>query len=273
MKPSAKLVVNKGEMLLPFYRRPRFWLIAAALVVVYVWAFQGIQYEGIKSTAGTITTAILRGLFHPDWSYVYIPEGEDLLRGLLDTLAIAVLGTFISAFLCIPFAFWAASNMSLRRGASGTGKIVLSAIRTFPEIVMAILFIKAVGPGAYAGVLALGLHSIGMLGKLYSEAIENMDPGPVEALTASGANRLQAIWFAVIPQVLPAFFSFALYRFEINVRSAAILGMIGAGGIGTPLIFALEARSWDRVGIILLGVIVTVTIIDYISGYIRKRLV
>lgn len=249
------------------------WLIGLLIVVIYVWAFNGIPYTGIKDTAGEFTVAIFRGLFHPDWGYVYLPDGEDLLRGLLDTLAIAFLGTFVTAVLTVPFAFWAATNMSRFKVVSGSGKFVLSVIRVFPEIVMAILFIKAVGPGAFAGVLALGLHSIGMLGKLFAEAIENMDLGPTEALTASGANRIQTLWFAVLPQVLPEFASFTLYRFEINVRSAAILGIIGAGGIGTPLIFALNARGWDRVGIILLGIIVMVTVIDIISGYIRKKLV
>ena len=163
--------------------------------------------------------------------------------------------------------------MSKGHTLSGTGKFVLSFIRTFPELVMAIMFIKAVGPGSFAGVLALGLHSIGMLGKLFSEEIENMDLGPTEALVATGANRFQVLWFAVIPQVIPGFLSYTLYRFEINVRSAAILGVIGAGGIGTPLIFALTSRDWNRVGIILLGIIVMVTIIDLISGYLRKKIV
>lgn len=253
--------------------RIRSGLITILLILVYVWAFSGLEFNGIQPTAGEISQSIFRGMIHPDWGYVYLPEGEDLLRGLLDTLAIAILGTFISALLCVPFAFWAASNMSEHKSIHGSGKIFLSFIRVFPEIVMAIIFIKAVGPGSFAGVLALGLHSIGMLGKLYSESIENLDMGPSEALTACGANRLQTIWYAVIPQVLPHFYSLILFRIEINVRSASILGMIGAGGIGTPLIFALEARSWDRVGIILLGIIVTVTLIDILSGYIRKRIV
>jgi phosphonate transport system permease protein len=257
----------------PIKHRIRGWLIVIFILAVYIWAFSQTPLIELKETAGQITSSILNGLFHPDWDYVYLPEGEDLLRGLLDTLAIAVLGTFISAFLCVPFAFWAAHNMNRLKWVSGTGKFGLSFIRTFPEIVMAILFIKAVGPGPFAGVLALGLHSIGMLGKLFSEAIENLDLGPTEALTACGANRLQTLWFAVIPQVLPEFLSYTLYRFEINVRSATILGIIGAGGIGTPLIFALATRGWSRVGIILLGIIVTVTLIDLISGYIRKRIV
>lgn len=249
------------------------WLIYVLLALVYIWAFAGIPFDGIKETAGQITKSILSGLFSPDWNYVYLPDGEDLLRGLLDTLAISILGTVISTIVCVPFAFWAATNMSRTKWASGSGKMLLSFIRTFPEIVMALLFIKAVGPGSFAGVLALGLHSVGMLGKLFADEIENMDKGPTEALIATGANRLQILWFAVLPQVLPGFLSYTLYRFEINLRSATILGVIGAGGIGTPLIFALSSRDWDRVGIILLGIIVMITIIDWISGALRKKLV
>ncbi|MNW45098.1 Phosphate-import permease protein PhnE [compost metagenome] len=253
----------------PLYR----WFIYAALIIVYVWAFAGIPVNGIKETAGQVTKAILSGLFSPDWDYVYLPDGEDLLRGLLDTLAISILGTLISTVLCLPFAFWSAVNMSKSRWTSGSGKVLLSIIRTFPEVVMAILFIKAVGPGSFAGVLALGLHSVGMLGKLFAEEVENMEKGQAEALLACGASKLQILWFAIIPQVLPGFLSYTLYRFEINLRSATILGVIGAGGIGTPLIFALSSRNWDRVGIILLGIIVMITIIDMISGTIRKKLV
>jgi phosphonate transport system permease protein len=257
----------------PVKNRIRTIVIIALIAALYVWVFSGIKFGGIKPTAGEITRAIFRGLFHPDWAYVYIPEGEDLVRGLLDTISMAFLGTFVSAILCTPFAFLAARNMIKWKPATAIGKFLLSFVRTFPEIVMAILFIKAVGPGPFSGVLAVGVHSIGMLGKLFSEAIENMDLKPAEALTACGANGIQRIWFAIIPQVLPEFASFSLYRFEINVRAAAILGIVGAGGIGTPLIFALEARAWSRVGIILLGIIIMVTIIDIVSGQIRKRLV
>ncbi len=257
----------------PLWLRPQFWITAAVLIAIYVWSLGGLQFEGIQGTAKSVSASILHGFTHPDWSYVYFPEGEDLLRGLLDTVAIAVLGTFVSALLCIPFAFWASANMNAKRWTSGAGKFLLSFIRTFPEVVVAIVFIKAVGPGAFAGVLALGIHSIGMLAKLFSESIEGIDRGPVEALTACGANRLQVLWYGVFPQVLPLFYSYSLYRFEINIRSAATLGLVGAGGIGTPLIFALEVRDWSRVGIILYGVIMLVTLIDLISASIRKRIV
>ncbi|MDU2241971.1 MAG: phosphonate ABC transporter, permease protein PhnE [Paenibacillus sp.] len=259
---------------LPKPKKNRYrWLIYILLLLLYIWAFAGIPFDGIKETAGQITKSILSGLFSPDWDYVYLPDGEDLLRGLLETLTISILGTFVSTLVCLPFAFWAAANRGKSRFVSGSGKMLLSFVRTFPEIVMALLFIKAVGPNAFAGVLALGLHSVGMLGKLFADEIENMDHGPTEALIAAGANRLQILWFAVLPQVLPGFLSYTLYRFEINLRSATILGVIGAGGIGTPLIFALSSRDWDRVGIILLGIIVMITLVDWISGYLRKKLV
>lgn len=248
-------------------------IIALIVVLIYIWAFSGTPAPELQSSAWQVTKSILHGLFHPDWGYVYDPGGEDLLRKLLETLAIAILGTFISAIICFPFAFWASRNLSRTFLISASGKFILAFVRTVPELVMALVFIKAVGPGSFAGVLALGIHSIGMLGKLFSESIETMDFAPTEALTATGANKLQTFWFAVIPQVIPSFLSYTLYRFDINMRAATVLGVIGAGGIGTPLIFALQTRSWSRVGIILLGIIVMVTIIDYISGYIRKKIV
>ncbi|ETJ12447.1 phosphonate ABC transporter inner membrane subunit [Mycobacteroides abscessus subsp. massiliense] len=159
------------------------------------------------------------------------------------------------------------------RPVTGISKFILSIIRVFPEIVMALIFIKAVGPGSFSGVLALGIHSVGMLGKLFVEDIESLDFSAVESLKASGANKMKTLMFAVIPQILPSFISLILYRFELNLRSASILGLIGAGGIGTPLIFALQTRSWDRVGMILIGLIAMVALVDLISGAVRKRIV
>lgn len=243
------------------------------IIIVLIWAFLGIPAFEVKSQAGTIIKSIIGGLIHPDWSYVYIPEGEDLLRGLLETFAIAIVSTFLSAIFCIPLSFIAAKNMVKLKPVSSVSKFILSVIRVFPEIVMAIIFIKAVGPGSFSGVLALGIHSIGMMGKLFAEDLENIDLSPTESLIASGANNIKTLMFAVVPQILPAYISLVLYRFELNLRSASILGLIGAGGIGTPLIFALQTRTWDRVGIILIGLVIMVAVIDLISGRIRKKLV
>ncbi|MDU0443428.1 phosphonate ABC transporter, permease protein PhnE [Staphylococcus haemolyticus] len=249
------------------------WIIAIVVLAIIAWGFVGMPALELKSKSIEILKSIFHGLFHPDWGYVYIPAGEDLLRGLLETFAIAVIGTFIAAIICIPSAFLGAQNLIKIRPVTGITKFILSVIRVFPEIVMALIFIKAVGPGSFSGVLALGIHSVGMLGKLFVEDIERLDFTSVEALKASGANKTKTLIFAVIPQILPSFLSLVLYRFELNLRSASILGLIGAGGIGTPLIFALQTRSWDRVGIILIGLVIMVAIVDLISGAIRKRIV
>ena len=249
------------------------WIIAIVVLAIIAWGFVGMPALELKSKSIEILKSIFHGLFHPDWGYVYIHAGEDLLRGLLETFAIAVIGTFIAAIICIPFAFLGAQNLIKIRPVTGITKFILSVIRVFPEIVMALIFIKAVGPGSFSGVLALGIHSVGMLGKLFVEDIERLDFTSVEALKASGANKTKTLIFAVIPQILPSFLSLVLYRFELNLRSASILGLIGAGGIGTPLIFALQTRSWDRVGIILIGLVIMVAIVDLISGAIRKRIV
>ncbi|MGR3741216.1 phosphonate ABC transporter, permease protein PhnE [Companilactobacillus sp. DQM5] len=256
-------------------KNPKYnWIIwAIVIVIIYIWSISGIGNIGIKDSAKEVSKSIFSGLFNPDWSYVYNGSGEDLVSLIIQTLAIAFLGTFISAILSVPFAFLSAHiKKGGRKFKSQTGKVILIIIRTFPEIVLAIMFIKAVGPGAFAGVLALSIHSIGMLGKLFSETLENADFGPSEAITSVGANKSQVLFFATLPTVLPEFLSLTLYRFEIAVRSASILGMVGAGGIGTPLIFAIQTRSWNRVGIILIGIIITVTLIDFISGILRKKL-
>ncbi|HCY4801825.1 TPA: ABC transporter permease subunit [Staphylococcus aureus] len=219
------------------------WLIVIVVLAIIIWAFAGVPSLELKSKSLEILKSIFSGLFHPDISYIYIPDGEDLLRGLLETFAIAVVGTFIAAIICIPLAFLGANNMVKLR------------------------------PGSFSGVLALGIHSVGMLGKLLAEDIEGLDFSAVESLKASGANKIKTLVFAVIPQIMPAFLSLILYRFELNLRSASILGLIGAGGIGTPLIFAIQTRSWDRVGIILIGLVLMVAIVDLISGSIRKRIV
>ena len=254
-------------------RMIKHWLITIVVLAIIVWGFAGMPALELKSKSIEVLKSIFNGLFHPDWDYVYIPAGEDLLRGLLETFAIAVIGTFIAAVICIPFAFLGARNLVKVRPVTGITKFILSVIRVFPEIVMALIFIKAVGPGSFSGVLALGIHSVGMLGKLFIEDIESLDFSSAEALKASGANKTKTLVFAVIPQILPSFLSLILYRFELNLRSASILGLIGAGGIGTPLIFALQTRSWDRVGIILIGLVIMVAIVDFISGAIRKRIV
>lgn len=243
-----------------------FWLLATALLLY--WAFSGIEINPVdlKTTLPQTLEIFRLMVVDFEWSYRY-----ELAAKLLETVQMAILGTLLASLLAVPFGFLAARNMGRR--LSGAGKFLLNLIRTFPEVILAIIFIKGVGPGPLAGVMAMGIHSIGMLGKLYGEAVESIDRGPTEALLSTGANRVQQVWFAVIPQVLPEFASYAIYRLEINARAATILGVVGAGGIGSPLIFAIQQRAWGRVSIILVGIMLVVSVIDVLSSWLRKKLV
>ena len=196
-----------------------------------------------------------------DWQYY--------LREMVVTVQIALWGTFLAVVLSVPLGILAASNMTpwwvhqpVRR--------MLDAFRAIHEIVFAVLFVVAVGLGPFAGVMALFIHTTGILAKLFSEAVEAIDPRPQEGIRATGATALQEVVFGVIPQVLPLWLSFSLYRFESNVRSATVLGLIGAGGIGQVMFESIRGFYYPQASAIIIVVIVTVTITDLLSQQLRK---
>lgn len=245
-------------------------LIALVVIAIYVWTFLGIDIDWARAVERSIKNAgiIIPRLFDPDWSVT----GE-VTSKIIETVFIAFAGSFMAAILAIPLGFLAAKNISRSKLLSAIGKWILSAIRAFPDIILAILFVVAVGPNAFAGVLAIAIGSTGMLGKLYSEVVESIDMKVVEAMEASGANKVQMLFYGVIPQIIPEFLSYAIYRFEIDVRASSILGIVGAGGIGTMIIFAANNRNWSEMGLILLAIIIVVTIIDFISARVRRKIV
>lgn len=245
--------------------------ILVVFLAMFIWSLTGISYNGTLETAGRTMKNILGAFLKPDLAYAQNLTIDGLGYAILETLAIAISGTFISALLSLPFALLASQNL-VGKKLGRLGKLIITIIRVFPELILAIIFVKVVGPGAMAGVLALGVHSIGMIGKLFYEGMEAMDMGPAEALDASGAKPSQKLFHAILPTVMTEMMSYTLYRFEINTRAASTLGVVGAGGIGTPLIFAISSRDWNRVSAIVLALIVMVVIVDYISGSIRKRL-
>jgi len=149
-------------------------------------------------------------------------------------------------------------------------RVVLNGLRSVPELIMGIIFVAAVGFGALPGVLALGLHSIGMVGKFFAEAIEHVDEAPVEAARAAGATRLQVLFHAVLPQVLPQFADVSIYRWEHNFRASTVMGMVGAGGIGFELMGSLRIMQYQEVLAILLVILLMVTLVDALSGFLRK---
>ncbi len=249
--------------------RWKLWVGTGLVLVLYLLSLRGAEVSLQRLLEGIpLLVRILGLMLVPDWDWA----GRSL-AGMVVSVQVALLGTTIGMVLAFPLAFLASRNISPHAVSSYAGKQVLNLVRTFPEIILAIFFVAAYGPGALAGMMAIGLHSTGSLGKLYAEVVETIDPGPLEALRAAGANRVKVFWYAVLPQVLPEFLALSLYRFEINSRAATVLGLVGAGGIGTIMVQALQFRRWEVVGMALLVVIVVVTLIDTASAAIRRRLV
>jgi phosphonate transport system permease protein len=202
----------------------------------------------------------------PDWSSLPL-----YIEKMLLTLQIALWGTVLSVIAAIPFGLACARNVAPGWMVQPARRL-MDVLRSINEIVLGTVFLVAVGLGPFAGVMALALHTTGVLGKLFSEAVEAMDPRPVEGVRATGAVPLLEIIWGVLPQVAPLWTSYSLYRFESNARSATVLGLIGAGGIGQLLFESINGFGYSQTSAIVIVIIVAVTIIDSASGVLRKRL-
>ena len=252
--------------------RPRLvrWGLTLAVVIPVLWSALGldISLEQLRSAPGDMW-AILRLMVPPDFSSEAV---ERALPKVMESLWIAWIGTIIGAFFSFFLAFAAATNVTSRRFAIGIRQI-LNSIRAVPELLVAMILIPVTGLGPLTGTLALGIHSIGTLGKLSSEVIEGIDEGPVEAVASVGGTRLQQIRFGIVPQVMPNIVAYWLYRFEINIRASAVLGVVGAGGIGAELVSQLRFRDFDRAGTVLFLTIAVVLLIDTVSARVRRRII
>jgi phosphonate transport system permease protein len=257
-------------------KAPKSWPLKVGVVVFFAVilfiATDYIIYRGLTETGLRVARNIFISIFTPNTDILFnLSSRNGVPFLLLETASIAFLGTIIGTILSIPIAFLSSRNIVPSWFAS-IGVSIIVVIRTFPAVVYGLMFIRVTGPGAFTGVLTLSIASIGMVAKLFIEVIEDLDSGIIESLDASGCNTIQKIQYGIIPQLLSNFASTAIYRFEINVKYATILGMVGAGGIGAPLIFAITAFRWNDVGALLIGLIVLVLIIEAISTRIRSKL-
>lgn len=241
-------------------------LLYGLALAILAWSYRGadIRPWALIEDSGNMAT-LAAEFFPPDfaqWRY-YVEE-------ILNTLQIAIWGTFLAIIFAIPFGLMAAENLSpiwLRQPV----RRLMDALRAINEMVFAMLFVVAVGLGPFAGVLAIFVHTTGILAKLFSEAVEAIDPRPVEGIRATGANVLEEILYGVIPQVIPLWVSYSLYRFESNVRSATVVGMVGAGGIGVVLWEVIRGFYFAQTCAVMLMIIVTVSLIDVLSAQLRRR--
>jgi phosphonate transport system permease protein len=236
------------------------WIVTK-LSVVDLFSYEGI--EGARRIFGS--------LFQPEFGIF-----DDALFAIIETIYIALLATLISIPPTLILSFFTARNLMKENRLSFAVyyilRIILNFIRSIEPLIWAIIFSVWVGIGPYAGMIALLVHTIASNAKLYSEAIENIEEGPVEAISATGANKMQVVWYAVVPQIVLPFLSFTIYRWDINVRMATIIGLVGGGGIGTMLMQYQGLARWHEVGLIVLMIAFVVWVMDYISAKIREAI-
>jgi len=245
-----------------------YYLGWAAALGILAWAWHGAEIRPLdllRDSANIHTYA--RDFFPPDFR-----DWRIYVREMVITVHIAIWGTLIALIAAVPLGLAASANVAPAWVHQPVRRL-MDACRAINEMVFAMLFIVAVGLGPFAGVLALAVHTTGTLAKLFSEAVEAIDPRPVEGIRATGAHPLVEIVYGVVPQVLPLWLSYTLYRFESNVRSASVVGMVGAGGIGVVLFEVIRGFQYAQTGAVLIILVVTVSLIDLVSARLRARLI
>ena len=264
--------------------------IGLLFVAFLIWSYRGAEIDLLqlfsRDSFGQILIYIKK-LVPPDFSPNVLRETA---KGTIETFAISFMGTLLAVFIALSVVFFASRNlifsgllyeMEPKRGWRRSARMVpylaakslLNILRTVPEMVWALIFVFVVGLGPFPGVLALGVHTGGVLGKLFAEVLENVDPQPIESLQATGANRLQILFYGILPQVLPQFISYTLYRWEVNIRMAAVLGLVGAGGLGQRIHIAISLFLENQLLTLIMAIYVLVTIVDYVSAYLRRKVV
>ncbi len=245
--------------------------VLVLLTGMILWSASSVQNG--KSSEDSIKLAgnIITGILNPDTNLLFRLDEKGVLYLLFETICIAFLGTIFGAIISIPFAFLSAKKM-VSKYVAWIGRFFTMVIRTIPAFIYGLMFIGVTGPGPLAGVFTMSVISIGMITKLYIDAIEDIDFKIIESLQALGCTKLEQIRYGILPQLYSNLISIVIYRFDMNLRDATVLGLVGAGGIGAPLIFAINAYRWNEVGSILYGIIILVLIIEAVSNRIRRYL-
>lgn len=239
-----------------------------AIVIIATWSVRNLEIPWFYFLDAHVQAMDLATrMWPPDFSFV-----DTLLSPLIETIHIATLGTFVTVIIAFPIAFLAARNTTLNPVTWFIGRFILVASRSVNTVVWGLLFVAIFGPGPMAGIWAIAFRSVGFMGKLVAEAIEEIDQGVVEAIEATGASRLQVLWYAILPQVLPVIWGTTVYRWDINIRESTVLGFVGAGGIGILLYASINQFLWREVSLTLLAVFGVVIISELVSATVRKRI-
>jgi len=250
----------------------QYVILVAVLLAAFIWSLSALNFNAMDDGGGKIAANILKGIVQPDTILLFNFTKQGVPYLLFETICIAFLGTIFGAILSIPIAFLMAPSI-MPKPVYLLMRALVVVIRTIPALVYGLMFIRVTGPGPFAGVMTMSLTSIGMVSKLYVDVIEEIDTGILESMDSFGCTTFEKIRFGIIPQLIANFTSITIYRFDMNLRDATILGLVGAGGIGAPLIFAMNSYRWHQVGSILIGLIVLILIVEVVSNYLRGKLV
>lgn len=264
-KPQTITLANGSTVDRPRSRLP---LIALCVVLAVIWSLRmtGFDITVIIKKGGNIV-AILEKLFRPKWEF--FPK---VVRPLLDTIKMSILGTVIGCVCALPVAVLASSNIDHNKVIVSLLRVILGLIRTLPTLVIALVCALIFSLGTFAGTVSIAIFTFGIVAKMLYESIETIDMGPFEAMEALGADKFQAFWSACVPQILPVYLSHCLYCFEMNIRASAILGYVGAGGLGITINERIGWRDYNGLGMVLLTLLVVVVTIEFFSEYLRRKL-
>ena len=255
--------------------RPRKWwmymIIVVIMCVILTWSASSITFKGLAAKGSEVAKGIFWGLVKPDWSMIFTTSTDGVPYLLMETVCIALLGTIVGGILALPISFLASPNITPKPIAFIFNALILL-IRTLPSMVWALVWIRVTGPGAFCGVITQSICSIGMISKMYMTAIADLDTSILESLDASGCTAFQKVRYGIIPQLTPNIISTVIYRFDINIKDAATLGIVGAGGIGAALIQCINSRRWTMVGSFIFAMILLMLVIEWASTKIRAKL-
>ncbi len=242
------------------------WMLG--IVFVAVWSLRNLDIPWHYFLDAHVQVAdLFSRMFPPDWGHF-----EEVLSPLIETIHIATLGTIVTYVIALPVAFLAARNTTPNGITWFIGRFILVSSRSINTIVWALIFVAIFGPGPVAGVWAIAFRSIGFMGKLIAEAIEEIDHGAVEAIEATGASRLHVLLIGVLPQVWPVILGTTVYRWDINIRESTVLGFVGAGGIGIQLYSSINLFQWDQVAVMLVSILGVVIISEFVSATVRAKI-
>ena len=264
-KPQRIVLENGHTVLRKRSRTPAIVLLLAVAV-----------YLSLKATAFSMSVVVnkfskmldlLVKIFQPNWEF--FPK---VVSPLVDTIKMSILGTVIGCVIALPVAILASSNINKNIVVVSIFRFILALIRTLPTLIIALVCALIFSLGTFSGTIAIAIFTFGIVAKMLFESIETIDMGPFEAMEALGANKFQAFWSACVPQILPVYLSHSLYCFEMNVRASAILGYVGAGGLGITINERIGWRDYNSLGVVLLSLFVVVVAIDFFSEYLRRKL-